>query len=398
MSKQLETLGLLEKGDFAGLMNLRSNRTNPQHEKLIFSTKRFIEGRHPETGEMIPTKTWEYLMSSFMDGEASFAATIGMREAVGNDNFPLLFGTALDRILRERYKVAKAELRKICKVRPVRDFRQVAAYRVEGLTGPMQRKTGEGGYKADNVMPASEDTWKLDVYGKVVDVDWQTYWNDDLNVLDEIPARLADSAMNTENRLITEQIAEDGGPIAANFELAIGTAQLSMPALQSAIEQMISLKLDTTNGEIPITSTPRFLMIPPQLSLEAKKILNSPTVLYAATALSAVPLPMINVLNDVGIEPIVNPWLPIIDPTNGATAWYLFSDPNDLPFIELGLLRGQEEPQLFMRAPDTVRANGGSLSPMDGSFDFDKISYKVRQPLQATPIAPKGAYGSDGSA
>src|SRR3546814_18042693 len=50
---------------------------------------------------------------------------------------------------------------------------------------------------------------------------------------------------------------------------------------------------------------------------------------------------------------VVNPWLPIIDTTNGDGAWYLFADPGvGRPSMEIGFLRGNESRELVMRSEE----------------------------------------------
>jgi hypothetical protein len=395
---QFETLSPMAESDFNGMLNLGGpRRQNPAFNQALLRTKRFLEGRDPLTNDFMPTVDWEYRMKKLMTGEASYSRMIGMREAVGIDNFPLMFGTALDRELQARYKVAPAELRKICKARPVRDFRNVDVYRSEGLTGPLQKKDKGGAYKADNYMTEAQIQWKLDVYGKIVELDWEAYLNDDLGMFNDIPARLADSAMNTDNYLITSKLVDSSGPLDATFEITTATAALSISSIAAAVSAMIAQTLDTAHGTIPILTAPKYLMVPPQLALAAKTFLQSPGVLYAATASTAVPLPSMNIAGDVGLELLVNPWLPLINTTSGTTNWFLISDPSELPIIELGSLRGYENPDLFMRAPDSVRASGGAANAFDGSFDFDKVAYKMRYPLQATVVNTKAGYASTGA-
>ena len=54
----------------------------------------------------------------------------------------------------------------------------------------------------------------------------------------------------------------------------------------------------------------------------------------------------------------------IITGTVGKTAWFLFADPAQLerPAVEIGFLRGHEEPQLFMKSANASMIGGGDVS------------------------------------
>ena len=99
-------------------------------------------------------------------------------------------------------------------------------------------------------------------------------------------------------------------------------------------------------------------------------------------------------------ELIVNPWLPIITTTGtvGNTAWYLFADPNEVgrPAFEIGVLRGHDTPELFVKEPNAMRVGGGPVAAEDGDFDTDGINYKVRHVIGGTLMEPKVAVASPG--
>ena len=90
---------------------------------------------------------------------------------------------------------------------------------------------------------------------------------------------------------------------------------------------------------------------------------------------------------------VVNPWIPIIDVSaNKDTTWYLFADPGvGRPAAEMGFLRGNESPALFLKSPNAVRLGGGAVAAEDGSFETDGIDYKVRHVFGGTLMEPKAA-------
>ena len=83
---------------------------------------------------------------------------------------------------------------------------------------------------------------------------------------------------------------------------------------------------------------------------------------------------------------------------NGSTSWFLFANPdNGRPAIEMGFLSGHEEPEIFMKAPNSMRVDGGGVDVMNGDFDNDAIEYKLRHVFGGTREDPKMTVASNGS-
>ena len=85
-----------------------------------------------------------------------------------------------------------------------------------------------------------------------------------------------------------------------------------------------------------------------------------------------------------------------------AAIWYLFADPKGgRPALEFGKLRGHEQPELFMKLPNSVAVGEGAMgpgpgitpgtmnmNPMEGDFDTDSIHYKIRHCFGGVTIDP----------
>jgi hypothetical protein len=75
---------------------------------------------------------------------------------------------------------------------------------------------------------------------------------------------------------------------------------------------------------------------------------------------------------------VVNPYIPVIASTaNGNTSWFIMSNPNSggRPSLEMGFLRGHEEPALYERLPNARRVGGGDAVE---SFEDDSRAWRVR--------------------
>src|SRR5690606_4959655 len=144
-----------------------------------------------------------------------------------------------------------------------------------------------------------------------------------------------------------------------------------------------------------------FLVVPPALAIEAARILSSEFLIVSGGDSTTGSLPVAQP-SRTGIEGllrvVVDPYIPVIDTTNGHTSWYLFSDPRRIHAAEYAFLRGYEQPQVFKRAPNAMRLGGGQV---EEDFDTDSIGYKVRHVFGGSHANAAGgwraAYWSDGS-
>ena len=220
--------------------------------------------------------------------------------------------------------------------------------------------------------------------GRQFDISWESLINDDLNALKDTPERFARAATRTEHRLISALYANDVGThtegVGGNlYENGVNstTAVLTIAELETGFEVMAEL---TDIGGEPIFNRPKFLVVPPALEMTARQILTSTVKSwhYGSTSPTVVPQPTTNVIEQLGLVLVIDPYLPIVDTTNGDTGWYLFSDPNDIAAIGYAWLAGHEQPEIVMKASDKVSITGAPVGPFAGDFDTDNVFYRVR--------------------
>jgi hypothetical protein len=102
------------------------------------------------------------------------------------------------------------------------------------------------------------------------------------------------------------------------------------------------------------------------------------------------------------ITPIMDPYMPLV--MAGAagniaqTAWALILDPNEQerPGVEVGFLNGFETPQIFQKAPNTMRVGGG-IDPMMGDFYSMDQEMKIIGVMGGTVIDGRSMVGSTGA-
>ena len=326
-----------------------------------------------------------------------------LREALTTSDFPYLFGDALDRQVLAQYKATDSTWKKYVRTSTVpRLAPQVGGYRfaITGGDQRLDRVMEKGEYLAST---RDETRYALYVYkyGRQFDISWETMINDDLGALQDTPMRFAKAALRTEQYTVINQFADDDGTHGAGNlydkatagEINGSVALLTIANLEAGLEAMASW---TDAGGSPIMNRAKYLVVPPALEMTARQILTSATKMWMATGdTDAVigPYPTTNVVSQMGLELIVEPWLPIVDTTNGDTAWYLFADPSDIAALEAGYLRGHERPEICMKASDKVSVSGGPIGPMSGDFATDNVFYRVRHCFGICELDWRATYG-----
>ena len=340
-----------------------------------------------ENRDGLPTHRWEY----------------ELREAMTTDDFPNLFGDTINRELLSHYKAAEPNLLPILRQRTVSDFKPIKTFRKGGfLTMSLQEVTEKGEYLASTI-DVEQTEYELKKYGRQVDFSWEAYLNDDLGLFSDIGQDLGQAVINTENRHITSMFFAAAGPIAATFgNAAAATGGLRIGTLETGVEAMLAYTHPDTAE--PINNWPKYLMVPPALEMTARQILGSTHKMWLADADhdvaalgSQFALPTTNVISQIGLQLIVNPWMPVINTTTPATAWALFSDPAQIAAGEFARLRGHESPEIWMKSADAVQVGGGAVSPFQGDFATDNIFYRIRHVFQGQTVEPRAAYASTGT-
>jgi len=148
------------------------------------------------------------------------------------------------------------------------------------------------------------------------------------------------------------------------------------------------------NGE-PILNRPLYLVVPPALEFTARQILTSAVKMWVATGdadVAAAPYPTNNVIAQMGLQLVVDPYLPIMNVTDPDTQWYLFANPNDIAALEVAHLQGHEAPEICMKGSDKVSVTGAPMSPFSGDFATDNVFYRVRHIFGGTALDWRATY------
>lgn len=354
--------------------------------------------------------TFAELLSEAMDGNRK--SQYILEETMSTSDFPLLFGTILDRQIYGAYQLTEPTYRNYVRVGSVRDFRTADRFAINGGQGLLTTVKELAPYPERSV---AEARYQVNVakYGTKAAISWESIINDDMNVLADMPVRMANAARNTEEWVATSLFVDASGPHASMFtggnaNIVTSNPPLTISALQTAFT-ILAAQRDADGNPIVIRAVR--LVVPPALTVPAMNILNATQINVtdataggkaANTTSSPVGKQELVVSNWMrnNVQLDINAFIPYIATTaNGNTSWFLFAEANGggRPAIEVDFLRGHESPELFMRSSDAVRVGGGSVDPLQGSFDNDSVEYKLRHVLGGARIDSKMAVSSNGS-
>jgi len=324
-----------------------------------------------------------------------------LREALTTSDFPYLFGDVLDRQVLASYKAVDPVWKAFVRMGTVpRIYPQVGGYRfaITGGDQHLELVAEKGEYLASE-RDETRYSCYVKKYGRQFDISWEALINDDLGALKDTPERFARAAVRTEHRLVTGTYANNatagahGAFLYSIFagEINADNSLLTIANLENALEAMAAFT--DANGE-PIMNRAKFLVVPPGLEMTARQILTSATKMWVELggAGGPLPYPTANVVSQMGLTLIVDPYLPVMDATNGLTGWYLFADPADIAAMECDYLVGHERPEICMKSSDKVSLGGGEVGPMTGDFGTDNVFYRVRDIFGCNKLDWRATY------
>lgn len=344
-----------------------------------------------------------------------------LKEAESTSDFPVLFGTVLERTLRQKYNITVPDFSKYVKTGTQNDFRMAWDMATYGNRATLNVVKERGEYQ-DRTLSDGKFVIGLKKYGAGFGLSWEAVINDDLGAFSDISDDLVLSARSSESKYVTQLYAGTSGPLAfsaasgpqsqqtglfsaagthpidsasfANYKTAYS---LTGSNLLAAITQLKSQK--DVDGN-PIMFSKIVLVVPQGLEVTALSLLS--TNLLIATALTSssatgnqIGSTSENIITKFGLELVVNPWLDIVSgATYGPFSWYLFGTPANGDAIRFNRLRGHETPEVCQKMSDKISLGGAPISPLEGDFDSDAIRWRIRHIFGGTTTDPRFAFGA----
>jgi len=243
----------------------------------------------------------------------------------------------------------------------------------------------ENGDYPEKTMTDTKESYKVEKFGAMFSVSWETIVNDDLDAISKTPVYQGKAARRTLNAKI--------------YEVLTANALMSDSKALFATDHASGSNLDTTGG-VPTVArlSAGFLKMASQKGLNATVSLNIlPKFIIAPWALSAGILEILgsiarpeaggsaagnsnthNLYGPMGTRTLV----PVFDfalDAFDAAPWYMASDSVDT--VEYTFLEGEESPVI----------------ETEWNFDNDTLKHKIRQTFAAKAIDWRGLYQNDGA-
>ena len=317
-------------------------------------------------------------------------------ETMSTSDFPGLLGGVIDRTLLGGYRPYPTSYQDWCSIyRDAKDFRELERHFIDLGDGALTKVK-----EAEEYPYASLDegkyTYKVEKFGRKFKFSWEAFVNDDLSALTTTPSRLGIAAKRTTEKLATSLICDASGPDATFFSEANGN-MLTLPLNAANLKTAAGVMADLSDkGDEPIFNDPAVLVVPPALKITALEIVKTIQAEVKSGDNTTIKTPGLFGNLKVAVAPYISKI--VTTGTVGKTSWFLFADPAQLerPAVEIGFLRGHEEPQLFMKSANASMIGGGDVGAFGGDFDSDSIEFKVRHIVGGAAMDYRGAVGSFG--
>jgi hypothetical protein len=325
------------------------------------------------------------------------------REALGTGDFPTYFGDVIDRLVLARFTEWVPPFERYIKIGSFSDLTRNRRQTQFGGGNQLLGQVGQFGPYPSRGTTSHDYEWRGAKYGADMGISWETMLADDLNGLRDLPNVLASAARSTEAQFAASLYLDSNGPHASLYTVGFGnkgTAALSLAAVAGGVAAMSGVT--DPDSDVPIFNRPRFLIVAPEDEITARGIVESLSVTYAATAGAATPLVTANIISKLGLEVLVDPWIPLIA-TGKPNSWFLFAEPNAGPLgpglaaAEFDRLRGMERP-LLLQERARFQAVGGGADPRGELNDVDVANFRVVHAMGGGRLFPQATYGSDASA
>ncbi|MBI2193342.1 MAG: Mu-like prophage major head subunit gpT family protein [Planctomycetes bacterium] len=299
-----------------------------------------------------------------------------VKASLSTYSLPAALGNVANKLLLDAYEESPATWRALAAIRSVADFKPNTAIR-PSFTGQLEQ-LAPGGELRHGSVRESVTTFKVDTFGRLLGIDRRDLVNDDLSVFEETSRAMGKAAMRKVSDLVYETLLANAGGFfsAANGNLLTGVdAALGPDSLAKAIQAMQTQRDEEAND---LDIRPATLLVPPELAVTAKSLLESEFVQRMAEE------PTGNSLRRaVALE--VEPRLSNAAKFKGQASskhWYLFAAPSACSLI-VAFLNGKQAP--------TVEYFG-----LEQEVDRLAVSWRVYHDFGASLCDPRAAVRSAG--
>lgn len=362
-----------ESGRVTGLGSVRVQSGETQFEKTEDMLDAFFDPTHRDHRHARSFKECYVQVTgdALVTGRLGNVDQVRFREALESGSWPEVLGDSIRRRMvgeynnQTNYDVWRQMTGSPV---PIADFRTNERTRYGGY-GDLPAVAESGNYAALTSPTDEKASYAVSKRGGTEKITLEMIKNDDVGAIRRVPIALARSAKRTLSRFVlnipaTNAAIYDGVALFHASHSNLGATALGSASIAAG---RLALKNQTEKDSDEKLSLPaKSLWVPDALEEAAVDIFRRNTE-QDKTFVQSLSLDVIPV------------WC-----WDDANDWMMTVDPMDAPFIEIGFLDGQEEPEIFVQDNPTV----GSL------FTNDQTTYKIRHIYGATVVDYRPAFKS----
>lgn len=296
-------------------------------------------------------------------------------------SFSNLLLDAANKTLLSAYEEAPTTYQLWARTAPaVADFK--AINRIRFSEAPDLEVVPESKPYKQGVMTDSKESYKVEKYGAIFTVSWETVVNDDLDAISRIPAMHGNAARRKVNKVVYNVLTSNptmgdtyslfSASHASGSNYANASAAPSVSTLNTAFTAMMKQKGLTSDAIINVT--PRYLIVPISVSAGALQLVGS-LADPGAGGSAAGNSNSLNIYGPNGSRPLQVVVEPVLE-AYSTTAWFLAADYASVDTVEVSFLQGEESPVL----------------ENEWDFNTDTYKYKVRQTFGVAAVDWRGLY------
>lgn len=246
-------------------------------------------------------------------------------------DFPLVVSNAANKVALTAYQAAESPLKQLSRQRVLPNFKDSTSIRL-GELGKLAELTESGEITATSRAESGE-VLRLSTFARRLDVPRKLMIDDDLNLFGDMTVALGQAGAQTEADLMVTLIT--GNPALrdtvtvfhasrGNISTAAALSVASLGLMRRAMRERKGV-----DGVTPISATPAFLLVGPELETLAEQVLSS---IYAAD------------VSDV--NPFAGKLKLLVEPRLSGNDWYVFADPSRLATLQHAYLSSAQGVQI----------------------------------------------------
>ena len=360
----------------------------------------------------------------------NYSAMARLKEAISSQDFPILFGQVTQLALQGQYARLPQQWTAFSSRFTATNLKNQRLMDWNPTFGQLPAQNG-GETRHPFALPripeltefptfkleARGQEWGINKYGARFPFSFEAFLNDELQVIQDMPAEMAAMGRDTEDVLTTGVIASATGPnpdyfnadwdfgtLANQGNILEGNPPLSVNALELAMQEIGLRRINGLQGRPVVVPNGWVLVVPPSMEITANEIaaIASQEIVRGDPDSAAGQVRFVRANQARGRFTVqVNQWLPLIDTSDtAATTWYLLPQGGTTgtrKAIVTTFLAGNELPELRIKNDAGSNIGGGDISPFQGSFVNDDVQYRVRHFVGAAGLDPSPAMVSLGT-